>query len=202
MTQPTDTTDGPIVTTPTGKDCVLELQEQQALSSAELAETTGWSQGGITRVMGELEEQGVVERLPNNGAAYLHVIELEMEDREVLTRREVRNKEKIPKVYTAKESGHEVIRDTTDYTKSMPHHRLIAVAEYGIDEVVGKHIHHENGIPWDNRPENLTPMAAPDHLSEHWHPTEIETVVANADSERLQSALNQAGYSVDLEAQQ
>lgn len=35
-------------------------------------------------------------------------------------------------------------------------HRLLAVAEYGIDAVADSEIHHLNGVPWDNRPENIT----------------------------------------------
>lgn len=46
-------------------------------------------------------------------------------------------------------------------------HRLLAVAEYGLDAVVDKHIHHKNEIPWDNRPENLVPMDPSEHLSQH-----------------------------------
>ena len=46
-------------------------------------------------------------------------------------------------------------------------HRLLAVAEYGLDAVVGKDVHHENGIPWDNRPENITPMSRREHTAHH-----------------------------------
>jgi transposase-like protein len=46
-------------------------------------------------------------------------------------------------------------------------HRLLAVAEYGIEAVKDKHIHHENQIPWDNRPENIEPLTASEHMSLH-----------------------------------
>lgn len=46
-------------------------------------------------------------------------------------------------------------------------HRLLAVAEYGYDAVVDKHIHHKNEIPWDNRPENITPMENSEHIGLH-----------------------------------
>jgi DNA-binding XRE family transcriptional regulator len=46
-------------------------------------------------------------------------------------------------------------------------HRLLAVAEYGYDAVVGKDIHHKNEIPWDNRPENITPMDKAEHIGHH-----------------------------------
>jgi hypothetical protein len=34
-------------------------------------------------------------------------------------------------------------------------HRLQAVAEWGLDAVGHGEVHHKNGIPWDNRVENL-----------------------------------------------
>jgi len=46
-------------------------------------------------------------------------------------------------------------------------HRLLAVAEYGIEAVKDKHVHHENKIPWDNRPENIQVLPAGDHIRLH-----------------------------------
>jgi len=46
-------------------------------------------------------------------------------------------------------------------------HRLIAVAEYGVDAVNNNHIHHKNKIPWDNRPCNLEVLSPSEHLSQH-----------------------------------
>lgn len=46
-------------------------------------------------------------------------------------------------------------------------HRLVAVAEYGIEAVKDKVVHHKNEIPWDNRPENLEIMSAKEHTSLH-----------------------------------
>lgn len=34
------------------------------------------------------------------------------------------------------------------------------VAEHGVDAVAGKHVHHKNGIRWDNRPEKLQPTVS------------------------------------------
>lgn len=47
------------------------------------------------------------------------------------------------------------------------HHRLLAVAEYGFEAVKGKEVHHKNGIPWDNRPENIDLLAKEDHQRLH-----------------------------------
>ena len=42
-------------------------------------------------------------------------------------------------------------------------HRLVAVAEYGFYRVAGNHVHHESGVPWDNRPDNLIPLTPSEH---------------------------------------
>jgi len=47
-------------------------------------------------------------------------------------------------------------------------HRLLAVATYGYDEVVGKEVHHKNEIKWDNRPENIVPVTSEEHRRMHF----------------------------------
>lgn len=44
-------------------------------------------------------------------------------------------------------------------------HRLMMVAEHGFDEVCGKHVHHKNDIPWDNRYDNLELLTMGEHSS-------------------------------------
>jgi hypothetical protein len=46
-------------------------------------------------------------------------------------------------------------------------HRLAAVAWFGVDAVAGNHVHHENGIPWDNREENLQVLPPGEHAEKH-----------------------------------
>jgi len=46
-------------------------------------------------------------------------------------------------------------------------HRLLFVAENGFDAVVGQSVHHKNGVPWDNRPENIELMTRSEHQREH-----------------------------------
>ena len=46
-------------------------------------------------------------------------------------------------------------------------HRLLAVSEYGYDEVCDNVVHHKNGIKWDNRPDNIEVMTRSDHSKLH-----------------------------------
>jgi len=53
-------------------------------------------------------------------------------------------------------------------------HRLLAVAKCGYNAVVNKRIHHKNGIPWDNRPENVEPLTRKEHQGRHKKATGLE----------------------------
>lgn len=46
-------------------------------------------------------------------------------------------------------------------------HRVLAIAEYGVDAVVGSEVHHQNEVRWDNRHENLVPMGVEEHRQHH-----------------------------------
>lgn len=46
-------------------------------------------------------------------------------------------------------------------------HRLLAVAEFGFAAVRGKHVHHKNGVEWDNRPGNIQLMSHKKHIRHH-----------------------------------
>jgi DNA-binding XRE family transcriptional regulator len=50
---------------------------------------------------------------------------------------------------------------------SLAVHRLAAVAWFGVDEVAGLHVHHENGHKFDNRESNLSLKTNRDHGIEH-----------------------------------
>lgn len=54
-------------------------------------------------------------------------------------------------------------------SERVPVHRLLAVAEYGFDAVGGKVVHHESGVPWDNRTDNIELMDNTEHSNLH-HP--------------------------------
>jgi hypothetical protein len=47
-------------------------------------------------------------------------------------------------------------------------HRLLATLQIDeLDELEGKHVHHESGVPWDNRLDNLQVMAPQEHREVH-----------------------------------
>ena len=54
-----------------------------------------------------------------------------------------------------------------DGTKSMDVARLLAISEYGTDEVKNKDVHHINGIKWLNTPENIELKDPSEHRRHH-----------------------------------
>lgn len=81
--------------------------------------------------------------------------------------RRTSDNEKHPRVKT-NQDGYEWIQTKVgDSIRTVQLHRLLAVAEYGFDAVVGKDIHHSNGITWDNRPSNIEPIGHGKHAELH-----------------------------------
>ncbi|WP_226043468.1 HNH endonuclease [Natrinema sp. DC36] len=80
-----------------------------------------------------------------------------------------------------------------DYTVCV--HRLLAVVKYGYDALDGAHVHHKNGIPWDNRLSNLEVKSPRDHINEHWNEMPLRFRIEAADDEKLAIALEAAGYN-------
>jgi len=70
--------------------------------------------------------------------------------------------------YFTKRDGYERVENTYCGDSERAYlHRLLAVAKYGLDELYGKEVHHRNGIPWDNRPENIGLMSEAEHQRHH-----------------------------------
>lgn len=74
-----------------------------------------------------------------------------------------------PKVYLRIKSGYRRAENRTepDRGKFVDIHRLVAVAEWGFGAVRDKHVHHKNGFPIDNRPENLELLTPSEHGELH-----------------------------------
>lgn len=74
------------------------------------------------------------------------------------------------------DDGHEKVRFCVgDDTRYYDVHRMLAIAEFGLDEVAGKIVHHKNGIPWDNRPDNLELIESQsEHAKLHYEEREID----------------------------
>jgi transposase len=77
------------------------------------------------------------------------------------------NREKPPYLGT-NQRGYEVLEHHDgENQRHVKLHRLVAVAEHGFDAVDGKVVHHQNGIPWDNRGQNLEPLTPQAHARRH-----------------------------------
>lgn len=72
--------------------------------------------------------------------------------------------------YSVEETGYCNWWDSTRIgggIKRIAVHRLLAVTEYGFDAVAGNHVHHQNGVKWDNRPDNITVESPSEHAKSH-----------------------------------
>lgn len=73
-----------------------------------------------------------------------------------------------PVMFETDRQGYEQWRgETCDGTFRVSVHRLLAVAENGVDAVADNIVHHRNGIRWDNRPSNLETMSREEHNRLH-----------------------------------
>ncbi len=121
------------------KDTLKKLYVNQGLSIPEVADELGC---GKTTVHRWLKKHGIKRRLSGGG------------DCAAAFRTEV--------------DGYERWNFQSLYNNCQVRvHRLLAIAEYGVDEVVGKHVHHKNGIKWDNRPANIELLTPSEHMKLH-----------------------------------
>jgi len=130
------------------KQRLKELYVEEGLSAREVGEILRCSH---TTVLNHLREYGL-ERHPKH------------------------NRGNSALFHTRQKDGYErwVASDGARGAEYVHVHRLVAVAEHGIDALDGKDVHHKNGVPWDNRPDNLELLTRAEHLSQHAVEKELE----------------------------
>jgi predicted transcriptional regulator len=128
----------------------------RASQLTELVDVTV-TQSQITRVLSSMQRKGLVEKSKDPT------------DRRRVIYRATEKLQSVPH-YTAHDvkhyfsGGYSTIHHHHNGEKhSFPVHRLVAVAEHGVEAVENKHIHHKNKHPLDNSPENLVPLDVPFH---------------------------------------
>lgn len=121
------------------EDLMKELYTEAEMSTVELAD---YFNTGTTTIQRWLDRHGI-EKRPSN-------------------------RDKPPRHEWM--GGYERIKTTVDdRCVTFRIHRLIAIAEYGIEPVLheNKLVHHKNGVKWDNRPKNLELMTNEEHGKHH-----------------------------------
>jgi len=97
---------------------------------------------------------------------------LNRHDIEIDESRALREQLKSPAYIHTHKSGYVYVSASDD---TILLHRLLAVAEYGLESVVNNQVHHKNGVAWDNRPENLELMDIAEHAKHHYSEREINS---------------------------
>jgi predicted ArsR family transcriptional regulator len=129
-----------------------ELYHQQNMSSSEIAERFNLTAAGVRKVMRRL---GIEVR---DGSDASTVAGLQR-----------------PPTFKTNLEGYEYFRSKVNgESQFVYHHRLLAAAEFGVAAVDGMEVHHENGVPWDNRPGNIELVTAEEHARLHHKKSEGE----------------------------
>ncbi|AGM11632.1 HNH protein [Halovirus HCTV-5] len=119
------------------------------------------------------EEGKSLKQIAEEYDVQIHTIQRWMKKNDI-PRRDHKQRQKFTRVnyarFEVRQTGHEAWqawdpkRQSTD---TVLIHRLLAVSEHGFDAVRDKHVHHRNGIPWDNRPGNIEVLTEEEHKSLH-----------------------------------
>lgn len=131
------------------RETLYEMYHENGMTQAEIAEEFGCCDLTISNWMDKLDvdtkdcDWKVSKQGPQNPAFVNHAC------------------------YSTDERGYSYWQSKADDNKTVSVHRLAAVAWFGIDEVKDKVVHHENGVKWDTREDNLSVMTDPEHKSHH-----------------------------------
>lgn len=129
-------------------DVLRELYHEKRLSQPQIAEKLGCSRWTVRKWMDK------------------HDIEV----RDSLEGRYTRIQKQPDISFGTMAGGYEQVRQEYKGERYRAYiHRLLAVCEYGFDEIDGKHVHHKNHIPWDNRASNIELKNPGEHQTEHLH---------------------------------
>ncbi|EMA47937.1 HNH endonuclease [Halococcus saccharolyticus] len=141
-----------------GEDELRELYVEEGLSTIKISQEFGCSRGYVCT---QLEKAGIERRPSRSGYGYAP--------------------------YKINSNGYPVWKTYVDGTHHrVPVHRLLAVAEFGFEEVAGNDVHHKNGRRFDNRPGNISVLDPSEHRRKHG--------LENADEQReLMEELREAG---------
>ena len=143
------------------KQWLKEQYWEKERNTNELAEECGCSNETIRRWLNN-HDLGVRSRSEQTRLEWIGADERKAKQAKATSER---NKSIHPSFFTRK-NGYEVVACGTN-KKQASMHRLLAVAEYGIDAVEGMCVHHKNEVKWDNRPENIELMTRSDHMKHH-----------------------------------
>ncbi|MFC6765474.1 HNH endonuclease [Natrinema soli] len=122
-----------------------DLYHGDRLSQREIADKLGCGRGTVHRWM---DRHGIDTRNKMNGV-------------------EECNRNQVPH-FGHHTKGYEMWQSQHEYEmQKVLVHRLVAVAEFGFEAVCDNDVHHKNGIPWDNRHDNLEVMSHGSHMSLH-----------------------------------
>lgn len=129
------------------KETLERLYYDEELNQIEIADELDCSQITISRWMRKLD--------------------IETDDRRIEAVKEARRVERAT-FETNEFNGYEYLKTRSDGDMvRISVHRLVAIAKYGTDAVKDMVVHHKNGVPWDNRPQNLEIMTDSEHKSHH-----------------------------------
>lgn len=174
-----------------------ELYHTQGLTMEEVASELGcskttvhnWLQNhgiatrkGGRKKEGEWDDEDVLKELYHGKGMSLRevadelgcsdrLIRNRMEDYGIETRTRLETLRVPYATFYSDAQGYECWSTYSDGSKlALRAHRLLAIAEGQNPHDIfsgDTHVHHKNGIKWDNRPENIVAMDASEHLSTH-----------------------------------